>query len=62
MAMVQERYLWLTSLKKSLEKRGNAITHTSFEGVTTSGKTYLAFWFAELGVMMNLIKFCHLWI
>jgi len=60
--MIAERFLWFPSLKRSLKARGNAISHTLFDGATTTGKTYKAFWDAEFGVMEGDIKFCHLWI
>ena len=37
------------------------IAHTFFHGVTTSGKTYMAYWMAEQGVMSGKIKFCDVW-
>lgn len=66
---VSERYRWFKghlhrALKSGVEEgqEGKGISHSSFEGITTSGKTYLVHWFAEYGILEKFIKFSHLWI
>lgn len=59
--MLHSRYSWWPEHRKDLDKRLTKIAHTFFHGSTTTGKTYLAYWLAEHGVMEGKIKFCDLW-